>query len=229
MDKVNWNVELSGIVDNNRQCLFEICKLCMNLFEGNTETAEEGFQYFLTQVPLPRYKPDEIPEEFFDVDENEIDIPTQKRIREMESQIVKELIFQDVSESVFYEEIWKRISDKLLVSDSYQKSLFLLRLWLDPRIPYYQLGLGVRMDNETYKEYVQQVDLSYKKMLFASNVGYPQKTQKASIIMKIAEELPDQKQRIVFWALTLGRLEYQIMDLKQQIQELESHNNGETE
>lgn len=222
MNKVNWGVEFSNIIKHNRRCLYEICKLCTKLLEKNIETAQEGFQYFLMQVPLPRYNPDEVPEELFNVEEDEIDLPTQKRIREMESQIVKGLIFQDVSEEVFYEEIWKRISDTLLVSDSYQKSFFLLHMWLDPRVPYYRLGLGVTMDKETYKECVQQVKLSYKKMLFAMSAGYPQKTQKVSILMKIAEEIPSQEQRIVFWALTLGRLERQIVELKQQIQELES-------
>lgn len=222
MGKINWNNAFSSIVENNKQCLYEICKASMNLLEENTETAREGFQYFLCQISLPRYTPEEIPKEFFDIEEDEIDFSTQDRIREMESQIVKELIFQDATEETFYAEIWKRISDKLLVSDSYQRAYFLLRMWLDSRIPYYQLGLGVTMDDETYSECVQEVKLAYKQMLFAMNAGYPQKTQKASILMKIAEEISDQKQRIVFWALTLGRLEKQIVELKQQIQEREA-------
>lgn len=222
MNKINWDVEFSKIVEQNKLCLYNICKLSINLLEENTETAQEGFQYFLTQISLPRYLPDEIPDELFDVNEKEIDLSTQKRIRGMESQIVKELIFQDVTEETFYTETWKRISDKLLVSDNYQKSFFLFHMWTDPRIPYYRLGLGVTMDNETYKKCVQEINLSYKQMLFAMNVGYPQKTQKASILMKIAEEIPNQEQRIVFWALTLGKLERQITDLRKRIDELES-------
>lgn len=222
MDVINWNAKFSNAVEENKYCLFDICKACMALLIENADNAQEGFQYFLNQVQMPRYNSDEIPEGFFNIEENEIDDPTQMRIREMESQIVKELIFQDVSEKVFYGEIWKRMSDPLLVSDSYQKSYFLLRMWLDSRVPYYQLGLGVNMSNEAYKKCVQQVNSSYKKMLFAMNAGYPQKTQKASILMKIAEEIPSQEQRIVFWALTLGRLERQIIDLKQQVKELKS-------
>ena len=222
MDVINWNTEFSKAVEENKHCLYDIFKACMDLLIENSDSAQEGFQYFLNQVQMPRYNSDEIPEGFFNIEENEIDDPTQMRIREMESQIVKELIFQDVSEKVFYGEIWKRMSDPLLVSDSYQKSYFLLRMWLDSRVPYYQLGLGVNMSNEAYKKCVQQVNSSYKKMLFAMNAGYPQKTQKASILMKIAEEIPSQEQRIVFWALTLGRLERQIIDLKQQVKELKS-------
>lgn len=222
MDKVNWNIEFSDIVEQNKLCLYEICKLCMNLLEKNAETAQEGFQFFLTQISPPRYNSDEIPDQLFDINEEEIDIPTQKRIREMESQIVNELIFQDVTEETFYAETWKRISDKLLVSDNYQKSFFLYRMWMDPRVPYYQLGLGITMDDETYRECVKQVRLPYRKMLFAMNAGYPRRTQRISVLMKIVEEIPDPKQRIVFWALTMEKLERQIADLRKQIQELES-------
>lgn len=222
MDKINWKQEFSDIIEHNSQNLYEICKRCMQRLEECPNFSQDGFQYFLTLIPLPRYTPDEIPETFFDIEESEIDEAAQKRIGEMESQIVKELIFKDVSVNTFYNEIWKRISDTLLVSDIYQKSFFLLRMWLDPRIPYYRLGLGVDMNNDTYKKLVQQVNPQYKKMLFAMYAGYPKRTQKASILMEIAEEIPDQNGRIVFWSLTMGRLENQIQSLKTRIHELES-------
>lgn len=220
MDKINWGERFSAIVEQNKSCLYEICKLSMSLLEENPETAQEGFEYFLTKISLPRYNPEEIPEELFDIKEDEIDLPTQNRIREMASQVIKALIFQDVSVETFYTEIWKRISDKLLVSDSYQKAFFLYRMWMDPRVPYYQLGLGHIMDKETYKERVKQVMLPYRKMLFVMSAGYPRRTQKVSILMKIAEEIPDYEQRMVFWALTFEKLERQIAELKQQVQEL---------
>lgn len=221
MDKINWGERFSAIVEQNKLCLYEICKLCMSLLEENPGTAQEGFEYFLTKISLPRYSPEEIPEELFDVKEDEIDPPTQERIRGMESQIIKELIFQDVSAETFYMEIWKRISDKLLVSDSYQKAFFLYRMWMDPRVPYYQLGLGHVMSKETYGECVKQVMLPYRKMLFAMNAGYPRRTQRISILMQIAEEIPDYEQRLVFWARTFEKLEKQIVGLRQRVQELE--------
>ena len=122
----------------------------------------------------------------------------------------------------FYQELWKRFCDTLLISDRYQRAYFLLRTWLDPRIPYYRLGLGLRMDDETFQACVQQVELPFKKTRFAMNAGYPQKTQKASILMEIADAIPDQKQRVVFWALTLGRLEKEIVDLKRQVKALKA-------
>lgn len=222
MDKVNWDVKFSDIVEQNKTCLYEICKCSMKLLEENAETAREGFQYFLTRISPPRYSSDDIPDELFEVNEEEIDPFTQKRIREMESQIIRELIFQDVTEETFYTEIWKRVSDKLLVSDSYQRAFFLRLMWLDSRIPYYRLGLGMIMDEEKYQECVKQLEVPYRKMQFVMNAGYPRRTQKVSILMKIAEEIQDPEQRIVFWALTLGKLEKRIVDLKKRVNELES-------
>lgn len=222
MNRTNWDTEFSDIVEGNKQCLYEICKLCMKRLIEDNDAAQEGFRYFLTQVSLPHYDEDEVPETIFDVEEDEISSETQNRLKEMEYQIVKELIFQDVSEDTFYKEIWKRLSDTLLVSDDYQRGYFLYRLWMDLRIPYYQLGLGTIMDSETYTHCVKQIEIPYKRMLFAMSAGYPKKSQKASVIMKIADEIPNQEERIVFWSLTLGRLEEQIKKLRERIEELES-------
>ena len=222
MNTASMEEKFSEIVEKNSDSIYESCKKCVDLLEGWGREAQEGFQYFLTQVPLPQYAPGEVPKGFIQIREEEVDAPTQKRIREMESQIVKELILQDVTEKKFYQELWKRFCDTLLISDRYQRAYFLLRTWLDPRIPYYRLGLGLRMDDETFQACVQQVELPFKKTRFAMNAGYPQKTQKASILMEIADAIPDQKQRVVFWALTLGRLEKEIVDLRRQVKALKA-------
>ena len=222
MDKVNWSIEISNIIEQNRTCLYQICKRFMDLLGKNIDTAKEGFQYFLTEVSPPRYNEENIPDDLFAIDETEIDSDTQLRISEMERQLVKELIFKDVSEDEFYDEIWKRVSDTLLVSDIYQKSFFLYQMWLDPRIPYFQLGLGVDMDGETYKNYVHQLQLPFKKATFVMNAGYPKRTQKVSVLLKIADDITDPNERIVFWSLTMSILEKRIVRLKEYIEELES-------
>lgn len=222
MDEKNWNAVFSKSIEENKRCLYDICKACMNWLMEDTDTAQEGFRFFLTELQFPRYAEDEISDELFDVAEDEIDSDTQNRLDEMECQIVKELIFQNVSEDIFYKEVWKRLSDTLLVSDEYQRAYFLYRLWMDLRIPYYQLGLGTIIDSETYAQCVKRVEIPYKKMLFAMNAGYPKKTQKVSVIMEIADEIQGRDERIVFWSLTLGRLEKQIVKLENRIEELES-------
>lgn len=220
MSKVNWHTELSDIIEQNTNCLYNICKLCITLFDNNKETAQEGFRYFLTECSPPSYTLDEIPDTLLEVDETEIDANTQNRIGDMEYHLVNELISKDVSEDTFYEEMWKRISDTFLVPDIYQRSFFLYKIWLNPKIPYFQLGSGVEMDNDAYREYVNRLRLPYKKMLFAMNVGYPQKTQRASVLLKIFDEITDPNERIVFWCLTLGRLENIIVTLKNKLEGL---------
>ena len=163
MNTASMEEKFSEIVEKNSDSIYESCKKCVDLLEGWGREAQEGFQYFLTQVPLPQYAPGEVPKGFIQIREEEVDVPTQKRIREMEFQIVKELILQDVTEKKFYQELWKRFCDTLLISDRYQRAYFLLRTWLDPRIPYYRLGLGPRMDDETFQACVQQVEPPFKK------------------------------------------------------------------
>jgi hypothetical protein len=202
-------------MEEHKHSLYEICKASMECILENSETAQQGFQFFLTQARMPQFSLDEIPEELFDVAENEIDRPTQKRLRDMENQVVKGLILQDVPEDKFYDEIWTRLNDTILISDIYQKSFLLRQMWLDPRIPYFHLGLGISMDDKIYHEYVKRVEIPYKKMRFALHADYSQRTQKASILMQIADDIPDKEERIVFWSLVLAHLENQITRWKQ--------------
>ena len=98
MNTASMEEKFSEIVEKNSDSIYESCKKCVDLLEGWGREAQEGFQYFLTQVPLPQYAPGEVPKGFIQIREEEVDAPTQKRIREMEFQIVKELILQDVTE-----------------------------------------------------------------------------------------------------------------------------------
>jgi hypothetical protein len=215
MNSTSWETRFSKIMEEHKHSLYEICKASMECILENSETARQGFQFFLTQARMPQFGQDEIPEELFDVAENEIDRPTQKRLRDMENQVVKGLILQDVPEDEFYDELWARLNDTILISDIDQKSYFLRQMWLDQRIPYFRLGPGISMDNETYGKYVKRLETPYKKMRFALHANYSQRTQKASILMQIADDIPDEEERIVFWSLVLAHLENQITRWKQ--------------
>ncbi len=217
MDKTHTcKTELEAIRDQHSHNLYEICEAVIEYFDQDTSNAQEAFRCFLTQIEIPLYDTGEIPQDFLSISEEKVDRQTCKRLREMEKALVQELIFQDAEENYFYDELWRRLSDTLLVSSSAQKAAFLNWLWLDPCIPYYQLGLGITMDEEMYSDIVEQLYPQRRKLVFVLNVGYPQRTQKVSILMKLADELSDDKQRIVFWSLVLGRLENQVQRLRTQ-------------
>lgn len=203
----NWKTDLKAICEQHPNSLYEICEAVIEYFNQHSSDAQEMFRCFLTQVEIPSYSEDVMLQDFIAINEAKVSHETNKRLREMERTLVKELIFKDVPEDYFYDELWRRLSDTLLVSSSEQKAAFLNLLWLDPCIPYYQLGIGVQMDEEKYRDIVEQLYPQRSKIAFVMNAGYPQRTQKVSILMKMADELPSVDERIVFWSIVLGWLE----------------------
>lgn len=220
MANIDWNSKFTNIVEQNEQSLYNICKACILYMEKCGEAAEEGFRFFLENIFIPDYDPDNVPEGFFNISSDNLDPDTRDQVRKLESKLVKELILKDVPEEEFYSEIWKRMCDPLLISDNDQKAYFLLRMWLDMRVPYFQLGKGMQMDEDVYSMHARQLELPYKKIWFAMHADYPQRTQRASVLIKIVEELPNVEDRVVLCSIVLGYLERKISDQEETIQEL---------
>lgn len=219
MNNAVWKAELEELRDQHADCLYDIAASAVDYLARDEACAQEKFRCLLTQVPLPRYAKDEVPERFFDIDEALVNPETDFRLASTINQVVRELILKNVTEDEFYAELWRRFSDTILIPDAAQRAVFLLRLWLDVRIPYYQLGPGITMPNEQYHQLVKQLEPQRRKVSFILNAGYPQKTQKASILMKVAGELSSDEERAVFWSIVLGRLENRIRDLQAALNE----------
>ena len=113
------------------------------------------------------------------------------------------LIKKNVTEAEFYDDLWNRRQDDILSADREFKNVLLVRFWVDPRTPYYQLDEGCTMNNDEFSAAVKDINAYIEKAHFIICAGLPQKTQKASLLMKLAEEIKDPRERAVFWALVM--------------------------
>ena len=100
----------------------------------------------------------------------------------------------------------QRLPDETLLPDKQAQISFLMRLWLDPRIPYYQVGEGCTMDDDEFSRIRDAVWPAIKKALFILAIPFSQKTQRMSLIMELADGLKDDKEKAVFWAGIMSRL-----------------------
>ena len=127
-------------------------------------------------------------------------------IYSLANRIVANLVRQRLPEESFYENLWEKISDETLLPDKQAQISFLMRLWLDPRIPYYQVGEGCTMDDDEFSRIRDAVWPAIKKALFILAIPFSQKTQRMSLIMELADGLKDDKEKAVFWAGIMSRL-----------------------
>lgn len=122
------------------------------------------------------------------------------------NRIIVNLVRQRLSEESFYEHLWNKISDDTLIPDQKAQVAFLICLWIDPRIPYYQVGDGCSMENAEFTRIRNEVWPVIKKADFILSIPFAQRTQRASLIMELADKLKDERERAVFWACVITHL-----------------------
>lgn len=127
-------------------------------------------------------------------------------IDRLANRVIANLVRQRLPERSFYENLWAKISDSTLLPDKDAQTAFLTRLWIDPRIPYYQVGEGCTMANEEFVRIRDEVWPVIKRADFLLSVPFKQKTQRASLIMWLADELQDDREKAVFWACVMAHV-----------------------
>ena len=80
------------------------------------------------------------------------------------------------------------------------KAFALFYIWVDIRLPYYVLDDGIKMSDDDYQDICQKLSEDIKKARFILHVPTEQKTDRASIIVKLPEELQDDKEKAVLMA-----------------------------
>ena len=120
--------------------------------------------------------------------------------------IIGNLAKQNMSEEMFYHKLWEKIQDNILFPDEDEQIYFLSCLWKSNLIPYFQLDDGIRMENDEYRERLKKMNILLKKVDYIMCAPLEQKTQRASLLMNLAQQITDERDKIVFWAYTLSAM-----------------------
>lgn len=135
----------------------------------------------------------------------------------MEKQIEKR-----VSEETFYTELWKRVWDDIVLPTHEDRTAFLQILWGDARIPYFQIDEGRSLQEEEFKRIVDKIHLALQKGEFIMNANIPYKSQRASLLIDVANSLDGDAERIVFWGVLIGNLRSEINALLSMLSDKET-------
>ena len=100
----------------------------------------------------------------------------------------------------FYQELWNFIEENPLLDTKKLKAFALFYIWVDIRLPYYVLDDGIKMSDDDYQDICQKLSEDIKKARFILHVPTEQKTDRASIIVKLLESLQDDKEKAVLMA-----------------------------
>lgn len=120
--------------------------------------------------------------------------------------VIANLVRNRLSEEEVYDNLWNKITDNTLLPDQKSQVAFLLCLWIDPRIPYYQVGEGCSMEGTEFVRIVDEIWPIVKRADFILAIPFSQKTQRASLVMELSDKLKDERERAVFWACIIAHL-----------------------
>lgn len=107
----------------------------------------------------------------------------------------------------FYAELWDFIENGTILSEKKEKAFALYYIWIDVRIPYFELPPGLKMENEVYQDMLDKLKPMIRKARFILFTPTDQKTERASRILKVLDELEDESEKAVLMAQVLGMID----------------------
>lgn len=110
---------------------------------------------------------------------------------------------KNLDPKVFYEKISDNIWESPLFDSEKTRAFALYYLWIDARIPYYQLDSGMLMGDEEFRRLTEILQRKISKARFILITNYlTQRTQRASELLKILDEVgaEDEERRVVLLA-----------------------------
>lgn len=174
-----------------------VCAVYYQQYLENHKDAEKNFRLFCENINF--IQSDESLHIENDVDPEEYE-KAYKRNKPVVEQIVSNLQSKKNEEEDFYKELWKQLQNEVLLPTNIEKVAALIQLAEMPQIPYFRLDEIEKMDNAQFQTYTEKVMPELKKAIFVIGYGYPQKTQVAEQLIKLATAIKDQKARTVFVA-----------------------------
>lgn len=98
----------------------------------------------------------------------------------------------------YYKKLWDTISNLLCSASEVEKGVCLYAILRDQRTPYYQIEKGLYMENDQYRKTIDQIDSQLNKLRFVLNLANSQRTETASQILEILDELETKESKAVF-------------------------------
>lgn len=136
----------------------------------------------------------------------------QKEFDSLLDGILNKLLSKHLDKSDFYRELWKNIESDVLFDEEEQKIYALYRIWIDGRIPYFQIGDGVKMSNEEFRKSIEAVENLIHEIAFILNCKFEQKTERSSLLIDVLNRCKDEKEKAVVLAYIISATEVKTLE-----------------
>ena len=118
--------------------------------------------------------------------------------------MLEALLKKGFSHEEFYQKLWKGIQENPILQGEKEKAFAFFYVWIDVKMPYFELEPGLAMSNNEYINIKKEIAEEIKRVRFVLNVPTKQRTEQASRLVKMLEQLQDERQKAVLMAQILN-------------------------
>ncbi len=118
--------------------------------------------------------------------------------------IIDYLSNKGYEENEYYNKLWDFVYNAVKDASDVEKGLSLYLITKDERTPYIQIPKGISMNNIQYSEMIDELDEQIKKIKFIMQLIVPQKTETASMILDVLDELDTKEEKAVLLSCVIS-------------------------
>ncbi len=186
---------LSEVSRTTKNEKLNICAGIYRMLIERPEDAPEALQYFLEASERIEPTNSKIACEY-------ISEATANSLKRQYADLVDALFEQQLSKNLptleFYQKIWEIVSTSPCFEDENARIFALYYIWIDARIPYFQLDNGISMSNKEFQEYSERMlrDIQKARFILKTNL-FEQRTSRASVLLGLIESQKSDKEKSV--------------------------------
>lgn len=119
--------------------------------------------------------------------------------------LLEQALGENLSESDFYSRLWTAISTTPFFDKNNAKIFALYYIWIDVRIPYFQLPDGLAMSNQEFRAISDEIRSSIQKARFAlKTTKFKSRTSRSSVLLEIISNQKGDKEKAVLMSYILA-------------------------
>lgn len=107
----------------------------------------------------------------------------------------------------YYSKLWNTLNFVLRTYSEIEQGICLFLVLRDKRTPYWEITPGLQMSEDEYQSAVVQLSPKLRKMLYVLSLSVGQRTETASQLLQIMEELNSYEEKVVFLSQVIAQVE----------------------
>lgn len=120
-----------------------------------------------------------------------------KRYGKIVDGILENLLRQKLSITVFYVELWAKITLREVFENEKAQIFALYYVWIDSRIPYFELPESICLEKEEYRQTIDKLRRKVQEARFILASDFEQWTQVSYLLVKVLDTVDDKKEKAV--------------------------------